>query len=128
VEHLWSRADAPPATVGKRHCRFRARDPTFSVREEATSRFVARSSDCGGLHDQPGATPRRWQLRHRTHRDGRPLRQGIRLHPIGTVQPNGKQIEWELINIFRYTDDGHLVEEWVQTDTYDFLRQLGAVE
>jgi hypothetical protein len=28
----------------------------------------------------------------------------------------------------RYTDDGHLVEEWVQTDTYDFLRQLGAVE
>jgi predicted ester cyclase len=48
--------------------------------------------------------------------------------PIGTVPPNGKQIEWELINIFRYTDDGHLVEEWVQTDTYDFLRQLGAVE
>jgi len=48
--------------------------------------------------------------------------------PIGTVQPNGKHIEWELINIFRYTDDGHLAEEWVQTDTYDFLRQLGAVE
>ena len=48
--------------------------------------------------------------------------------PIGTVQPNGKQIEWELINIFRYTDEGHLIEEWVQTDTYDFLRQLGAVE
>jgi hypothetical protein len=41
---------------------------------------------------------------------------------------HGKQIEWELINIFRYTDDGHLVEEWVQTDTYDFLRQLGAVK
>jgi SnoaL-like polyketide cyclase len=48
--------------------------------------------------------------------------------PIGTVQPNGKQIEWELINIFRYRDDGHLVEESVQTDTYDFLRQLDAVE
>jgi predicted ester cyclase len=48
--------------------------------------------------------------------------------PIGTVQPNGKAIEWELINIFRYTDGGRLVEEWVQTDTYDFLRQLGAVE
>jgi predicted ester cyclase len=47
--------------------------------------------------------------------------------PIGNVQPNGKQIEWELINIFRYTDDGRLVEEWVQTDTYDFLRQLDAV-
>jgi hypothetical protein len=48
--------------------------------------------------------------------------------PIGTVQPNGQHVQWELINIFRYTDDGRLVEEWVQTDTYDLLRQLGAVE
>jgi predicted ester cyclase len=48
--------------------------------------------------------------------------------PVGIVRPNGKHIEWELINIFRYTDDGRLAEEWVQTDTYDFLRQLGAVE
>jgi predicted ester cyclase len=47
--------------------------------------------------------------------------------PIGTVQPNGQDVQWELINIFRYTDDGRLAEEWVQTDTYDFLRQLGAV-
>ncbi len=47
--------------------------------------------------------------------------------PVGTVQPNGKQVRWELINIFRYTDEGRLVEEWVQTDTYEFLRQLGAV-
>ena len=47
--------------------------------------------------------------------------------PIGTVEPNGQQVQWELINIFRYTDKGRLVEEWVQTDTYEFLRQLGAV-
>jgi predicted ester cyclase len=47
--------------------------------------------------------------------------------PIGTVEPNGQNVQWELINIFRYTDDGRLVEEWVQTDTYDLLRQLGAV-
>jgi predicted ester cyclase len=47
--------------------------------------------------------------------------------PIGTVEPNGQRVEWELINIFRYSDGGRLVEEWVQTDTYDFLRQLGAV-
>ena len=47
--------------------------------------------------------------------------------PIGKIEPNGQQVEWELINIFRYTDDGQLIEEWVQTDTYDFLRQLGAV-
>ena len=48
--------------------------------------------------------------------------------PIGTVKPNGQHVQWELINIFRYTDEGRLTEEWVQTDTYDFLRQLGAVE
>jgi predicted ester cyclase len=47
--------------------------------------------------------------------------------PIGTVEPNGQRVRWELINVFRYTDEGRLVEEWVQTDTYDFLRQLGAV-
>src|SRR5579864_414694 len=38
--------------------------------------------------------------------------------PIGIVQPNGRHIQWELINIFRYTDEGRLAEEWVQTDTY----------
>ena len=48
--------------------------------------------------------------------------------PIGTVEPDGQQLQWELINIFRFTDEGRLVEEWVQTDTYDFLRQLGAVD
>ena len=47
--------------------------------------------------------------------------------PIGTVKPNGQQVQWELINIFRYTDEGRLAEEWVQTDTYEFLRQLDAV-
>jgi hypothetical protein len=47
--------------------------------------------------------------------------------PIGNVQPNHQHVQWELINIFRYTDEGRLVEEWVQTDTYEFLRQLGAV-
>jgi predicted ester cyclase len=46
--------------------------------------------------------------------------------PIGTAEPNGLEVRWELINIFRYDDDGRLVEEWVQTDTYNFLRQLGA--
>jgi predicted ester cyclase len=47
--------------------------------------------------------------------------------PIGAVEPNGQHMQWELINIFRYTDEGRLVEKWVQTDTSDFLRQLGAV-
>ena len=47
--------------------------------------------------------------------------------PIGTVEPNRQHVQWELINIFRYTDEGRLVEEWVQTDTYDVLHQLGAL-
>ena len=47
--------------------------------------------------------------------------------PIGAVEPNGQQVQWELINIFRYTDEGCLLEECVQTDTYEFLRQLSAV-
>jgi SnoaL-like polyketide cyclase len=32
---------------------------------------------------------------------------------IGTAGPNGQQVQWELINIFRYIDEGRLVEEWV---------------
>ncbi len=43
--------------------------------------------------------------------------------PVGAGSPD---MAWELINIFRYTNEGHLVEGWVQTDTYDFLRQLSA--
>jgi predicted ester cyclase len=46
--------------------------------------------------------------------------------PVGNVTANGKQVQWELQNIFRYTFDGRLAEEWVQTDTVDFLRRLGA--
>ena len=29
--------------------------------------------------------------------------------PIGTVETNGHQVQWELINISRYTDGGRLV-------------------
>ena len=47
--------------------------------------------------------------------------------PIGSVEPNGQHVQWELINILRYTDEGRVMEEWVQTNTHDFLRQLGAL-
>jgi predicted ester cyclase len=47
--------------------------------------------------------------------------------PIGAVEPNARRVRWELINIFRYTDEGRIAEEWVQTDTHEFLRQLGEV-
>ena len=46
--------------------------------------------------------------------------------PAGTVAPNGQKVVWDLINIFRFDDQGRLVEEWVRTDYRSFLRQLGA--
>ena len=44
---------------------------------------------------------------------------------IGTVQPNGRRVTLELMNFFRYNSDGRLMEEWVQYDNVNFLRQLG---
>jgi hypothetical protein len=46
--------------------------------------------------------------------------------PAGTVQPTGARIVMDLVNIFRFDDDGRLVEEFVRTDYRSFLRQLGA--
>jgi predicted ester cyclase len=46
--------------------------------------------------------------------------------PVGPVPPNGSRVVFELINIFRYDDQGRLAEEWVQTDNRSRLRQLGA--
>ena len=45
--------------------------------------------------------------------------------PIGPVEPTGQHVEWEVINTFRYHDDGRLAEEWVQTDYRGFLAKLG---
>jgi predicted ester cyclase len=46
--------------------------------------------------------------------------------PVGPLPPNGAKVVFELINIFRYDDQGRLAEEWVQTDNRRRLRQLGA--
>ncbi len=45
--------------------------------------------------------------------------------PIGPVEPTGQHLEWEVIGIFRYNDEGRLAEEWVQTDYRSFLTKLG---
>ena len=45
--------------------------------------------------------------------------------PVGPVEPTGQHLEWELIGIFRYDDEGRLAEEWVQTDYRSFLVKLG---
>jgi predicted ester cyclase len=46
--------------------------------------------------------------------------------PAGPLHPNGQRVVWDLLNIFRFDDQGRLVEEWVRTDYRSFLRQLGA--
>jgi predicted ester cyclase len=43
----------------------------------------------------------------------------------GTIEPNGKPVRRELLNLFRYDGRGRLVEEWVQYDDLTFLKQLG---
>jgi predicted ester cyclase len=47
--------------------------------------------------------------------------------PIGPVEPTGQHLEWEVIGIFRYDDEGRLAEEWVQTDYRSFLTKLGVI-
>jgi predicted ester cyclase len=46
--------------------------------------------------------------------------------PAGPLPPNGQRVVWNLLNIFRFDDQGRLVKEWVRTDCRSFLRQLGA--
>jgi predicted ester cyclase len=46
--------------------------------------------------------------------------------PAGPIPPNGRRVVFDLINIFRFDNQGRLAEEWVQTDYRSFLRQLGA--
>jgi predicted ester cyclase len=50
----------------------------------------------------------------------------FRQSPAGSLPPNGQRVVWDLSNIFRFDDQGRLVEEWVRTDYRSFLRQLGA--
>jgi predicted ester cyclase len=46
--------------------------------------------------------------------------------PVGPVPPNGNRVVFELMNIFRYDEQGRIAEEWVQTDNRSRLLQLGA--
>jgi predicted ester cyclase len=46
--------------------------------------------------------------------------------PVGPVQPHGRPVAWEVINIFRYDAHGRLAEEWVQNDYRGLLQKLGA--
>jgi predicted ester cyclase len=46
--------------------------------------------------------------------------------PVGPLQPNGRHVEWEVMNLFRYNDEGRLAEEWVQYDVRSLLQKLSA--
>jgi hypothetical protein len=46
--------------------------------------------------------------------------------PAGPLPPTGTRVVMDLINIFRFDDDGRLTEEFVRTDHRSLLRQLGA--
>jgi hypothetical protein len=42
------------------------------------------------------------------------------------VEPTGGRVVMDLMSLFRFDDQGRLVEEFVRTDYRSFLRQLGA--
>lgn len=46
--------------------------------------------------------------------------------PAGPLPPNGARIVIDLISIFRFDDNGRLIEEFVRTDYRSLLHQLGA--
>ena len=46
--------------------------------------------------------------------------------PAGRLEPTGARVVMDLISIFRFDDEGRLIEEYVRTDNRSFLRQLGA--
>ena len=47
--------------------------------------------------------------------------------PVGPLPPNGQHVVFELTNIFRYDDEGRILDEWVQIDNHTLLQQLGGV-
>ena len=44
---------------------------------------------------------------------------------VGTIEPTGKPVKFEVISTFRYNDAGLLAEEWVQNDGISVLKQFG---
>jgi predicted ester cyclase len=51
----------------------------------------------------------------------RPLDMGA----MGRAEPNGQVIRFETISIFRFDENGRLVEEWAQSDNMTLMAQMG---
>ncbi len=45
--------------------------------------------------------------------------------PVGTIPPNGANVVFDLMNIFKFDNQGRLIEEWVRIDNRGLLIQLG---
>lgn len=65
------------------------------------------------------------QIACQTWIEGRFVRE-FKMSPVGALFPNGAMVQWDLINIFAFDDEGRLVDEFVRTDHRSFLEQLGA--
>ena len=46
--------------------------------------------------------------------------------PVGPMEPHGKPVTWEIMNMFRYDAASRLAEEWVQTDPSILVEKLQA--
>ncbi|MFZ0973169.1 MAG: ester cyclase [Solirubrobacteraceae bacterium] len=46
--------------------------------------------------------------------------------PVGPLQPNGRKVVWQLLNIFVMDDQGRILKEWASTDNATVLEQLQA--
>src|SRR5436190_17259747 len=46
--------------------------------------------------------------------------------PVGPLQPNGRKVVWQLLNIFVMDDQGRILKEWASTDNAKMLEQLQA--
>ena len=49
----------------------------------------------------------------------------LKQSPVGPIKPTGKPVRWEVINTFRYDEQGRLAEEWIQNDGISFLQEFG---
>lgn len=49
----------------------------------------------------------------------------ILMAPVGHIEPNGADVSFQLVNMFRFNEKGELAEEWVQYDTVNLLAQMG---
>jgi predicted ester cyclase len=46
--------------------------------------------------------------------------------PVGPLQPNGRKVVWQLLNIFVMDDHGRILTEWASADNAAVLEQLQA--